>query len=232
MKLQLALVLAVTSVLAADLPAPPPDGVRDDAHLFSDLARQKLVHDLQACQQATGIRGFIDSNTYIDGGQRASDRARQLLRTWSPGEPAFVFCMDRSAPKPGAVDVSAELWTRYTEPDLIRVLSTATAALGENTTDEVHVQDAVAILVEGLQGLEAQTQVRSRLIGGHDWALLTGFLVLLTLGGAATLWLVRRNREADAADDVQHYFPTVEVGQRLGAPNGGGEMAAIQFGQR
>jgi hypothetical protein len=225
----LALLLVSLSVLASDLPPVPADGLRDDARFFTKEGAAQLRAEVQALEQATGIRGYVDANTYIEGGQRGTERAQQLVQSWGQGRSAVVICLDRSAPRPGALDVSADLWERFTEPELMALIAKTVLAMGDGRTDETAVLKAVREMREGFTEQHAAATARARVLGGHDVGMLIAFLLVLGLGAALTMWLVRRNQAREAEADVRHYFPDVEVAPRLGAPNGGGVMAAVQY---
>jgi hypothetical protein len=216
--------------LTAALPLAPQDGIRDDAQVLTAEVRSQVSAEMQGFTERTGIRLFIDTNTYIES-STASDRARALTRAWAGDEPAALMCVDRSSPQPPSVHVSDVMWRDYTEPELMASLRRTLEGMEGGKVNEANVVRGVRQLMKELEALRVIAQQRQRWISGKDWVLLIGFTALLAGIGTLGYFLTKRLRQREQSEAVQHFFPDVVVEQRLGASSGGGVLVELDYAE-
>lgn len=222
-------IISFAAAVATALPMKPVDGIRDDGRVFSTETKQALVRELAGFTSATGIRLFIETNTYLDGTQSAGERARALLRAWSDGSKAAVVCVDRAARGLPVLHVSADLWQRYSEPALITALRRAADEMGRSKVTEESIASGVRLLMNELTKLESLAQQRNRTMQSSDLPLAGAFAGCLIIGSFIIMLLARRLGQKESQGAVQHVLPEVEVGQRFGAPCGGGVLVEVQY---
>jgi len=124
-------ILSMVAAAAMALPTKPVDGIRDDGRVL-DGDEAGPGARARCFAQQTSIQLFIDTNTYLDSSMSAGERARALLRAWSrePDPCSLIVCVDCSSRGLPVLHVSADLWQRYSEPQLITVLSAVAGHMG------------------------------------------------------------------------------------------------------
>lgn len=214
---------------AAALPPAPADGVRDDARIFGDESRRVLVVQMEEFRKDTGFRLFIDTNTYIELPDNTNDRARTLLKAWGGDSPSAVVCIDRASQSLPTIVASDAIWQRTTTLELMTAIRASAEEMGSRPITEAEAMSGMKALMDGLRRVESVARQREQLMSRQDLIIAGIFGVALALG-TGLIWLVvrlLRSREATLAK--QHHFPDVEVGQRFGAPNGGGVLVEISY---
>jgi len=224
-------VLSTVAAVAAALPVAPADGLRDDAHVFSSETQTALVQERAAFAQQTSIQLFIDTNTYLDGTMSAGERARALLRAWSgdPPQRSLIVCVDRSSRGLPVLHVSADLWQRYSEPQLITVLSDVAEQMGRDKVTEESITSGLRLLMKELTRLENLARQRGNAFQRSELLFAGIFTGCLFIGGFVVMLIARRLSQSEEHRAVQHYLPDVEVGQRFGAPCGGGVVVEVRY---
>lgn len=211
------------------LPPAPANGIRDDAHVFTPAGEAALVREMEAFHQATGIRLFIDTNTYLESGANTNERARKLVRAWNGTAASAIICLNRASELPPSVYASEGIWNRGTTLELVDAIRAAMAPLLARPLTETDALAGARALMKELTRLERNARNRDRLFQRHDAYLAAAFIAALMVGGLLTWLGVRLLRRDEAERAVQHLFPDVEVGQRFGATCGGGVIVAITY---
>lgn len=222
-------ILSMAAAVAAALPTKPTDGLRDDGRVFSTEMKQALVQERAAFAQQTGIQLFIDTNTYLDGSQSAGERSRALLKAWADNQRSVIICVDRSSRGLPVLHVSADLWQRYNEPQLITTLRAVAEQMGRDKITEESITAGLRLLMKELTQLENQARQRSHAFQSSDLLFAGIFTGALFIGSFVIMLIAKRFGQGEEARSVQHFFPDVEVGQRFGAPCGGGVVAEVQY---
>ena len=224
-------VLSMVAAVTAALPLAPVDGLRDDAHVFSNETQAALLQERTQFVQQTGLRLFIDTNTYLDGSMTAGERARALLRAWSgdPPQRSVMVCVDRSSRGLPVLHVSADLWQRYNEPQLITVLREVAEQMGRDKVTEESITRGLRLLMKELSRLETLARQRGSAFQSNDLLFAGIFTGCLFIGSFVIMLMARRLGQSEEHRAVQHYFPDVEVGQRFGAPCGGGVVVEVRY---
>jgi hypothetical protein len=219
----------ISLAAAAALPTAPADGIRDDARVFGDLTRTELVKEMTTLQSETGVRLFIDTNTYLDSGTTTTDRCRALLNEWGKDVPAVVICLDRSSSAPPTVQISGSLWTQYGTLEIMKAQRNAVGKMEASPVTGEHVAAGARSLITDITKYAKTLRARDRVLNRRDTLLAGAFGAALLLGGGLLWLLVRFLGRHETQQAVQHTFPDVEVGQRFGAPCGGGVIVEIAF---
>lgn len=218
------------SMLAAvALPPAPTDGIRDDARVLSEKGRAVLVKEMQAFTERTGLLMFLDTNTFLDGSTNTRLRAKQLLPAWSGARDGVVMCVDRSSQEPPGIQVADAVWKRPNDAEVLAALDEVLRGMNGRAVSEETVTSGLRALMERLTELHHRAADRSSVWKKSDLLLATYFLSSVFIG-ALLIWIIsRRLRRSEGAAAVQHYFPEVVVGQRFGAPYGGGVIVELTY---
>lgn len=224
-----ACIAGLLAAAASALPPSPADGIRDDARVFPVEARAVLSAEMQAFTSASGIRLFIDTNTYLEADVNPGERCRQLVRAWCGEEPGVVICVDRASKPMHAIQISPALWARSSELEIMPALLAAAEQIGRSQVSAEGLTEGARTLMKRLTRLEKLARARERVLDHSDKLLASAFGASLAVGGLVAWLLSRRMRRHEIAQAVQHTFPDVEVGQRFGAPNGGGVVVEVSF---
>lgn len=222
-------ILSMAAAVATMLPPAPVDGLRDDGRVFSTVTKQALIQERAAFAQQTGIQLFIDTNTYLDGSQSAGERSRALLKAWADNQRGVIICVDRSSRGLPILHVSADLWRRYSEPELITALRIAAEQMGRSKVTEESITSGLRLLMKELGRLENLARQRGNAFQSSDLLFAGIFTGCLFIGAFVIMLIARRLGQGEDHRAVQHYFPDVEVGQRFGAPCGGGVVVEVEY---
>ena len=214
---------------AAALPSAPADGIRDDARVLSERGRQTMVTEMGAFTERTGLRIFLDTNTFLESSTNARVRAKQLLAAWSGDKAGVLVCLDRTSQEPPGIQVSDPVWKRSSEPEVLAAIDEASTILSGAKVDEIAVVTGLRSLMAKLIKLDQLASARTKIWRPSDRLLAGGFLACVLIGGLATLLVSSRLRRSERAIATQHFFPDVSVGQRFGAPFGGGVVVELNY---
>jgi len=224
-----ACIVSFALAAASALPPAPVDGIRDDARVFPAGTRAALVQEMQAFTAETGLRLFIDTNTYLDGDSNPGDRARRLIKAWCGDAPGAVICVDRASKPMYAIQLSPALWQRTSELEMMPAIQAASEQIGRLQLTEEGLAGGARVFMQHLARLDKLATSRERLLGRPEVMLAAAFGGCLLAGGLIAWLLTRWLRRYETEQAVQHVFPDVDVGQRFGAPNGGGVVVEMSF---
>lgn len=224
-----ACIIGLALAAAPALPPVPADGIRDDARVFATETKAALVRDMQDFHTATGVRLFIDTNTYLEGDINPGERCRQLVKAWCGGDPGAVICVDRASKPMHAIQISPALWERSSELEVMPAMMAAAELIGRSQVNSDGLAEGARTLMKRLTKLEKLARSRERVMDHSDQLLAGAFAGCLAVGGLAAWLLTRWLRRYEKEQAVEHTFPDVDVGQRFGAPNGGGVVVEISY---
>ncbi len=212
----------IAHAAAGDLPAPPPDGLRDDTRALSEKARAELVSEMAACRTAIGADVWFSAGTFLGPGQTIALQARTLRQAWSPGKDAVLLAYDRASDA-HTLSLSPGLWNRYPSAEIIALMQRSIAAMADKSQPlEARLSQALRTTLLKLQTLEKQRLQSTVTLSRHHLRLAQTFAIALGAGAVLLALASSRVRRRDVQAAWQSFFPQVEVGTRYGALHGGG----------
>lgn len=225
--LLVALAFLTHAAVAADTSAPP-GRIHDDARALPLELAETLSGEIRAFEAATGCQFYLATVSYLEGSSIRA-YAKRLADAWLGGKAGVVLGFDRGSSSftfsPGEA-----LWKRYPVPALVEVFSAGGAVLRDDTKVlEQRLVEASRLCLREITRLERQRSAQSRLLSRQDRYFAIGFLAATFVAALGVAALITRRREQEIASSVEHLFPPVEVGIRLGAPHGGGVIAEVRF---
>ena len=205
--------------------APPPSCVWDDTRALPPATEEQISTAILSFQKSTGCDFWLAAVTSVDAGATLRESSRKLRWDWSPHRPAFLLLHSRGKDA-SSISVSPEIWNRYPASDLIGILQTAGARLGQKSLPlEERLLDTVITITQEIERLES---IRQRQATGpsalEQQAAITFALIVtgVTCVGGLLGWRARTRRKLKST--VCH-FPQAAVASRLGALFGGGVIA-------
>jgi hypothetical protein len=220
-------VIACLAVGLSPAQAEPVRRIFDSSHLLSPAAHDTLALQLEAFSVETGCAVFVKAETFLESGLTARAAARSARQSLVTSGPAALFLSDR-AKDSIAISQSPDLWQRYPMARLVENLRAAMAkAQLPDSTPEQRLTACVEVWLAGIRRLEVERRATQQVIPPSQRPLTLVYASLLGVGTLAALLLGRRDRLSLAAEQHQILFPDVLVGQRLGAPHGGGVIASL-----
>ena len=186
-----ACIAGLLAAAASALPPSPADGIRDDARVFPVEARAVLSAEMQAFTSASGIRLFIDTNTYLEADVNPGERCRQLVRAWCGEEPGVVICVDRASKPMHAIQISPALWARSSELEIMPALLAAAEQIGRSQVSAEGLTEGARTLMKRLTRLEKLARARERAWVEVSSALLNGIATLYNAADDARLGAAR-----------------------------------------
>lgn len=219
----------LSMLAAAALPPAPLDGIRDDARLFSDKGRQALASEMRSFTEKTGLAIFVDASTFLPTGTNARARAKALRPVWTGARDGVVICIDRSSQDPPGIELSDAIWNRDSEPEVLAMLDNNLRFFSSRKLDEALTIEGVKMLMQRLTTLEDLARQRTRLWRPSDTLLAGAFAAILLVGMLLTVVLSRLLRRSESDSAAEYWFPDVNVGQRFGAPFGGGVIVELTY---
>ncbi len=219
------------ALLASGLAAAEPLWVDDTTRALDPAQTAALQRDLQAFSEETGLRLHVKAIPYVDPGMTMRAATRLARREFGRQGPVALILVERGRNGLG-ISHSPELWQRY---PLARMIETLRSTLAKASASPAGSIDAKLLSATGqwmaeIRRLEQERRNAARLLQEPERPVLWTFLALLGAGGLATLLLTARSRTRAAANTQRYEFPEMLVGQRLGAPYGGGHIATCHDG--
>lgn len=223
------LCLGLAAMTAAqDLPAPPPNGLRDDTRALTEKVRAELVRDIASCRTALNVDVWFTAGTFLTSSQNIRSQARELRQHWSPGKDAVLLTYDRASDAL-AFSFSPGLWQRYPAAEIIGIMQRGGVVMADRReTLEARLSKTLRDLIQKLKSLEKQHLQSEITLSRHHLHLAQIFALSLS-GGALLLGMigiVARRQDVQAA--WQSFFPQVQIGTRFGALHGGGVIVERQ----
>lgn len=224
----LPLLLLSWSVQSA-APPTPADGVRDDARLLSDAARDEIAQEITNLRESAGLWVMVDTETFLPPDVSPQQRIRVLRDTWLGDKPGLVVSMTRRTEGPPLVDATAPLWQRHGEPHVYAMLQRAANAGTAGATREEKLLSTLRSLLADLRAAEARSQQKEDFFQPQDIWLAAGLATLLAFAALLTIFAVRHKRRTEARRAAVKLLPDVIMPTRLGAPGGGGTVVERSY---
>ncbi len=223
--------LCLLAMFAGGLTAAEPVWVDDSTRALDPAHQARLARELRVFHQETGVQLGIKTVPYIDPGVTLRAAVRAARRSFASEGPVAVILVDRGKNGLG-ISHSPELWQRYPLAEMVEVLRAALSQASVRTEArlEEKLLAAAGQWMAEVRRLEEQRRNAARLLQAPDKPVLLGSLLVLGGGVLGVLFLSARRRLRQTADLRRHEFPDSIVGQRLGAPYGGGHIAEWQSG--
>jgi hypothetical protein len=231
MLIALWMALAAGRALAAPaVPPPPADGLFDASSALNDGQRAAAVKAIGQAR-AAGVELYVALYNFVID-ETIERRAERLKDAWCPSGTGLLVVADLSTQQCTYLSHVADTeWLSTTELQGIFTEASKGAASVEGSS-----ADKLLAVIENLAPRLSDAMARHRELTRHRVSPLAWWVfgivtvavfALLCLAGIAVR-LRRRHRLATVPQP--HYFPTVEVGERYGAPFGGGVIAEVRFG--
>lgn len=224
--------------LGVAVPPAPRGGVLDDARLFATVPEQReaIAGRLREFRERTGFTVEVALVDLLIG-RSVFAESQQLRDAWLDEGPGLVLVLE----------VDSGRWEIGWSERTIRAGGSEMPAVGPS---EVEPQERVLIMnrlrslpepgvrsIEDAVGLvDALMRELEATVGSVEPPVPhRGRLLLLALGLGSGLLLLAlliaaAVRRADRRAMDQLYFPSIEVGERLKAPRGGGKVSSRTFG--
>ena len=211
--------LATSRLLAAGF-------IEDGTRALTAAKKVELEQEMAAFEQETGVRLGIKTVAYLDPGVSMRTTVREARQNFAADGPVALILVDRGKNGLG-ISHSPELWQRYPLARLVEVLH---GILKQAEADsQKGIERALFIAAKQwmaeIRQLEKERQNAARLMQGSDWVLFVACLLWFAGGALGIRWLAARWQQQVTTDRRHYLFPDLVVGQRLGAPYGGGHMA-------
>ena len=224
----LALLLGAGSGALAAITPPTASAVLDETRALSPDALTMLQAELTSFEAETGVKLFIKAIPFLDPGSSLRSTARETRRDFCPTGSVALILLERGNGGIG-VSHSPELWQRYPMAQMVETLRAALAASADTQSSlEERALGTARAWMKGVRQLELDRRAHQRMLPARERPLQAAFLATLVLGCSGCLLLGNRARAVRQQRSEQLYFPEVTVGQRLGAPHGGGLIASVR----
>ena len=201
-----------------------PTYVDDTTRALSPAAQVELERELAAFHSETGVRLTVKAIAYLESSLTMRTAAREARLAFSPTGPVAIIMIDRGKNGLG-ISHSPELWQRYPLADMVEVLR---GALLEASNREQEIEAKLLATsrkwMAEIRKLEANRKQALPVVQSREVPLVLGFVTLLALVGLGGRYFGAKARERLIQQNQRYPLPEVVVGQRLGAPFGGGHM--------
>jgi hypothetical protein len=215
------------------VPAAPADGLHDDASVLDPAQRAAAAQSVAEARSA-GVDLYVAVYSVLIG-ETIEQRAERLKAAWCPDGNGLIVVADTASNQCTYLShVDEAEWISTAE--LQRIFADSGAAAATLAPDAPSAEKILAVI--GTLGprlrdamLKHRELTRHR-VSPSAWWVFGGVTVsvfaFLALGALAIRWFRHRQR---ATTLTPLYFPTVAVGERFGAPFGGGVIAEVHFGE-
>ncbi len=209
-------------MLAEDLPPAPASGIWDDTRALTEAQQKDLSRLMADFRQQTGCTLWLTAGTYLGPSRTIRQHARELRQKWGGAEPSILLAYDRSGDRHGA-SLSPAVWGLYPSERLIHVMQ-ETARIMQNKQQPVdqRLQASILEIIRQLTVLERQRVANQQVFQPAETRLLKVAVPALGVGALLLFIIGTLTRKRDVSRSIRHFFPECQVGQRLGAPFGGG----------
>jgi hypothetical protein len=214
------------------LPQAPQNHIDDAGDVLTPEQESAMGQDLADFAGEHDFHFFVATRTFVYG-EDANQHALRLGKAWLGQKYGAVIVFDKSAVQgpfgglgyAGSQDDSRFLTNRM----LKEILLKANDAVMEKPNTPV--ADRIRIALETLKteflALKPMLEENRKTVTRQQWQVLQLVLGVMALCLGLLFLAQRFQRQSDLKAGERFLFPDVEVGQRFGAPHGGG--VAAQF---
>lgn len=223
-----------------ELPDAPLDYLLDLADAFEPNTEAAFKAELQKFHAEHDMDVYVVTNIYLSQGT-AQTMAEKLAQKWLLDRYGAVLVMNRgTGPKENALGIALSPDNEKVVPGsaLMQAVTDAQAKSEEvlhqpDGSRAAGVRAAALVLMEtfathGDAARAANRQVTS----SGQWTVMTGMAAALLLGALALFGFHQVQERLERRSNEQFRFPDVTVGRRLGAVQGGGNVAGVSFGRK
>lgn len=216
------------------LPAAPVDFVIDDADALDITEEAALKTDLIKFHSKHGIDIYVATWTFLPD-TSAQSRAGELAREWLQDRPGAVLVMNRGT---GANEQSLGIAGSAFNEQLLTSAALFTAMEEAKQKARGMENGPQGSPAKGIRGAaDHLMQIFAARAGAASapgeassmGRVITGLAAALVIGSALLFLFHRVQERLERGAGEQWFFPDVAVGRRLGASQGGGEVAGIRF---
>lgn len=201
---------------------PPADGILDDTRALEPATRALIAEDLKKLGEDLKCRTWLIAISFPPSGQNLRQYIRETRRHWSPDQPAILLGYDRSDNRLG-YSFSPDIWNRHPAgllADLTRRTDEIMAREGMTTDERLSLAvQGFSSTMRQLESVRLQQQLR---FAAPEKKLFFLFAPLILIGAGIAAWFGSFSRKHEQHGSQEYHLPEVAVGQRLGAPYGGG----------
>ena len=212
----------------ARVPPRPPDGVHDDARIFSGDQRRAAAQAIVEAKN-DGVAVYLAAFTFIVD-ESIEARAERLKAAWCREKRGLIVVLDASTSRCTYLShLSESDW--LTSEQLRQILDEATAASVSKLTPGERLLSVVENLVPRIHSaLESHQTATQRHDSSRKW-MVFGAVVVACVVLLIVAWVGRRlGRRVQASRPKPAFFPTVAVEPRFGGAFAGGVAAELDFG--
>ena len=201
-----------------------PTYVDDTTRALSQTAKAELEGELAAFHSETGVRLTVKAISYLESSLTLRTAAREARLATSGTGPVAIIMIDRGKNGLG-ISHSPELWQRYPLADMVEVLRGALLAASSREQEvEAKLLATSRQWMADVRVLETRRKSALPVVQTREGPLVVSFVTLLALMGLGGRYFGAKQRIRRIKQSERYHLPEVVVGQRLGAPFGGGHM--------
>ncbi len=222
-------------VAAASLPPAPDSRVLDQGRIFTDEEEIALGSEIKAFAEKNDIDLYVAGYSFLLG-ETIDDRITRLVNAWDKDEGReTVVLLYTRANESLAVAGSPSISQRLSTMEFSECINAGTIAAkkigdapdGSGPDHAGRIRAATTALTGAIDYKLARQTFIDRL--HRRGFLLWGAVVIGAICIGSGLWLlILKHFENRRREEKQfYYFPTLPVGERLGAPFGGGNAYVL-----
>jgi hypothetical protein len=212
------------------LPERPADFIRDDARTMDAGTKGLLSEEIRQFTARSGLQLYLDTNAFLLGNESALIRARRLVGHWlDPKTPGIVLCLNRGASVVPVLQYNGALQAAYPDGDLVTLSYEVAVNVDACLRPEEKIPTALRTVLHRMTALQSTAKLSKKALEGREWTLALALLLGATGLGLVIHWLLLKLDKDELSALEQLELPEVEVGQRFGAPGGGGLMAELSY---
>ncbi len=223
------------SFAVGPVPSRPPNGIYDEADLFTLEEEVSLAAELRQALESHFLEVYVATYQLVKG-ENMAERAARLRNTWARNPFALVLVYDETLGQMsfvGSRDLELFVDKQQLSGAFQRAAETARkylaeqAAAKEKPVPSAMIRRTVNALVRDPVLIERMTLPESQTFTKPVLALMALFLLLMSGAGAFVWWLEKRLVRSKEMSQRTDHFPVIHMPQRLGANYSGGKSVTI-----
>lgn len=144
-------------------------------------------------------------------------------------KPGMVLCVNRGASVIPVLQYNAAMQAIYPDGDLVTLSREIAVNIEATVRPEEKMPVALRTVLNRMKELHALAVRRAVPMEARDWKLAGLLLAAVLFLAVVGMWSLRRLDVDELSELEQRELPEVEVGQRFGAPCGGGVLVEVQY---
>lgn len=212
------------SCLATAQVVPSVVYVDDSTRAFSEEDRSALEQELAAFHAETGVLLTVKAVAYLESSETMRRATQVARRATAPTGPVAAIMAERGK-KGFGISHSPELWQLYPLADMVEVLR---LAMHEASKPNPEIGNRLAVTsrlwMAQVRQLEAARRQGLPVLKEKEMPIFLAGIGVLGLLGLGGLYFGSREHVRTGLRNQRFPLPEAAVGQRLGAPFGGGRV--------